>query len=228
MFYYDHFPDISEYSEKIKNSVNWVEFINNKIFLSKRTYIINFFDTFVGFPHVTFDPHITSFDLMTNYPEVYLIFLESHVSLNELLLEMDGLENFNPRAKFLFILEELSSKYLPILRKFFIYNEQFMYKVENFTYVPIGKCLKGKLLLNTTFFPILHDTERLSTLNVSYPVKPPYTACPKCGRINRGIEFEILQIFEEHLGIRMNYEKLDTYTRMAEELVEISKVLTQN
>lgn len=207
----------------LSKSINCIKTIYKNYLNNDLIYMVNFPTIIVEFPHITYNTNDEIFyDFFKIYPQSYIIYMKINDSIDVLLKQMDNLSNFNTRAHFLFLIEYKSKNFLHSLKNYFISNvnfiilendfEQTLYKIENFTYFPIGTCSNGILKMNSTYFQmntslILKQME----LNVSYIIKPPYTLCAYCEKNQRGIELEIVNIITKHLNINVNYFELDEF-----------------
>lgn len=132
-------------------------------------------------------------------------------------------ETFNPRARTVVIIQQITPQLFTILNKMLIRNvvilenrlfniyTYFPYEMEDFNRPQtapkwINRCINGKLQNDNKLFPEkLPKLWRNSTLHVGYLLLEPFVICLNCDTIMPGFEIDVMNVLQSILKFNVNY-----------------------
>lgn len=171
-----------------------------------------------NFPVVRYDPRKYFHVFRIREPDAYIISVGSDLDISVSLI-MDDLR-INPRAKFIFICNEITYSLLKLLNNFYIHHVVLLKTsqpnlVSLYTYNPyhdnnlteVGRCTPNYILENNMLFqsnlPTNWSKTKLTVLYVEYP--PYIIDISSTGY--QGIEINLINIILSHLDVNVTYVK---------------------
>ncbi|KAL3275765.1 hypothetical protein HHI36_020510 [Cryptolaemus montrouzieri] len=190
---------------------------------------VNSKENYLNIPnvHVNYNKIDAVWYVYPKKPDVYVI---ADITENELFKTMEYLSddlNFNPRAKYVFVLQKFSEKISSLFHFYFILNVVLI-DVETskvFTYFPyennslnivnnklvqIGFCAEnGDINFESDLFPMkIPKVWHNSSISIMYYPCEFYAICDNCK--DKGAEIELFNIISEHFNIETNFYRVLT------------------